>query len=184
MVLAAALISLAVLGPGAEPQSAPPDEPKPYTAEGVRRASAARTQPQMDAVTVERDRRGYRMALESRSVTPDPCGFVVTGCGPTWQVPSNPTWHDQFIAMTGPQGYAIPYSGMNNSQKLQAVATSIGFGLAIQAIASAIQGEFARIGADRKQKKLDRVRSEIRSELEELERLNAAARGAAPAAVR
>ena len=178
MVLAAALISLAALGPTAEPQSGPPDDPKPYTVEGVRRASAAAAgpQPHIDTVAVERGRQGYRMALESRSVTPDPCGFVVTGCRPNWELPPNPTWHDEFLAMAGPQGYAIPYSAMNNSQRLQAVATNLAFGLAIQAITTAIQQQVVKSSRSRQQRKVEAVRTEIQAELAELERLNAAAK--------
>jgi len=193
MVLAAALISLAVIVPPADPQSAAPPSPppqsavigdaaKPYSVEGVRKASAAGTRPSVDTTLVERDHRGYRMALESRAVTPNPCSLAAAGCGPTWQVPSNPTWHDQFLTMTGPQNYSVPYSGMSNSEKAMAVATSIGIGLALQAVTSLIQGKIVKISADRKQKKVEKVRAEIRTELEELERLNAAARasGATP----
>jgi hypothetical protein len=183
MVLAAALISLAVLVPPAEPQSAAPPPPpqsaapddtsKPYTVEGVRRASGAKTQPPIDTSAVERDRRGYRMAI---ATTSSPCGFVSNYCGSPWAAPSYPTWHDQFVAMAGPQSYLVPYTGMNNVQTLQAVASSIGFGLAIQAIASLVHDQVVKSSYNRKQKKVEKVRAEIRAELVELERLNAAAR--------
>ncbi len=81
MVLAAALISLAVLAPQApaqaapqaasqakpqaERQPAPADDSKPYTVEGVRRAAAAGDQPPIDTAPVVPDRRGYRMAIDS-----------------------------------------------------------------------------------------------------------------------
>ena len=182
MVLAAALISLAVLVPPAEPQSAAPPPPppqstapddtsKPYTVEGVRRASGAKTQPPIDASAVERDPRGYRMAV---AMTSSPCGFVSNYCGSPWAAPAYPTWHDQFVAIAGPQNYMVPYTGMSNGETLQAVASSIGFGLAIQAIASLIHDQVVKSSHNRKLKKVETVRAEIRAELTELERLNAA----------
>jgi hypothetical protein len=184
MVLAAALISLAVLAPPAEPQSAPRDESKPYTVEGVRRAMASETAPAPIVTLAESGPRGHKMTVES---TYQPVSTCVA-CGPSrgswWADASYPTWHDQFIAMTGPQGYAIPYSGMNNSQKLQAIGTSVAFGLVIQAITSAIEGGVAKISSDRKQRKVEKIRREIRDELEVLERLNAAARGSGQPGVR
>jgi hypothetical protein len=181
MVLAAALISLAVLVPPAEPQSAAPPPPpqstapddtsKPYTVEGVRRASGAKTQPPIDTSVVERDPRGYRMAI---ATTSSPCGFVSNHCGSPWAALAYPTWHDQFVAMAGPQNYMVPYTGMSNGERVQAVASSIGFGLAIQAIASLIHDQVVKSSYNRKLKKVEKIRGEIRGELEELERLNAA----------
>ena len=124
MVLAAALISLAVLAPQApsqaarqaatqakpqaERQTAPTDDPKPYTVEGVRRAIAAGDQPAIDNSRAEPARRGYRVAIDSRAINPDPCSLVVTACQPAWGGGANPTWHDQFMAMTGPHGLPGP----------------------------------------------------------------------------
>jgi hypothetical protein len=181
MVLAAALISLAVLVPPAEPQSAAPPPPpqstapddtsKPYTVEGVRRAAGAKTQPPIDTSAVERDPRGYRMAI---ATTSSPCSFVSNSCGSPWAAPSYPTWHDQFVAMTGPQNYMVPYSAMSNGETLQAVASSFAINLAFQAVFSLIHHQVVKSSYNRKQKKVEIVRSEIRGELEELERLNAA----------
>ena len=70
----------------------------------------------------------------------------------------------------------VPYTGMSNSQTLQAVASSAVFALAFQVIASVIHDEVVKIRYDRKQRKIENVRAEIRAELDELERLNAAAR--------
>jgi hypothetical protein len=198
MVLAAALISLAVLGPAdgrhsapAEAQSAVPQSPppqstapdapsKPYTAEGVRRAIGAKTEPGVDTTAVERDPRGYRMAVATSAATSSPCGFVPNSCGSPWAAPAYPTWHDQMLAMAGPDIEALPSSQMTNAQLLQATASSIGFGLAIQAIVSAIHDQVVKSSYDRKQKKVNRIRDEIHGELDELERVNAAARGSAP----
>ena len=193
MVLAVALISLAVLAPQAQTQAAPPaasqakpqaegrpvptDHSKPYTVDGVRRATAAGDQPPVDYNPEEPTPRGYRVAIDSRAVNPDPCSLIVTGCQPAWRGGANPTWHDQFIAMTGPPDYTVPYSAMSNSQTIQAVASSIVINLAIQAVVSLIHDQVVQMRADAKQRKVETVRAEIRAELDELERVNAAARG-------
>ncbi len=200
MVLAAALISLAVLAPQAPAQAAPqaasqvkvqtetqpasPEGSKPYTVEGVRRATAAGDQPAIDYTPAEPVRRGYRMAIDSRTVSPDPCTLVITGCQPAWRGGANPTWHDQFIAMTGPPAYMVPYSAMNNSQTLQAAASSIAINLAIQAVVSLVHDQIVKTRYETKQKKLQKVRAEISAELDELERVNAAARGSGPTPIR
>ena len=74
----------------------------------------------------------------------------------------------------------VPYTGMSNGQTLQAVASSIAFNYAFQAIYSLVSGKVASTGAALKQKKVERVRTEIRAELDELERLNAAVDGSDP----
>jgi hypothetical protein len=184
MVLAAALISLAVLVPPAEPQAAAPpplppqstapgDTSKPYTVEGVRRASGAKIQPPIDTGAVERDPRGYRMAI---ATTSSPCGFVSNYCGSPFAAPAYPTWHDQFVVMAGPQNYMVPYTGMSNGERVQAVASSIGITLALQAVVSLIHDQVVKSSHNRKLKKVEKIRGEIRGELEELERLNAAPR--------
>jgi len=191
MVLAAALISIAALAPQApaqaapqaasqakpqvEPQPASPDGSKPYSIEGVRRAAAAGDRPSVDTAPVAPDRRGYRVAIDSRAVNPDPCSLVVTACQPAWRGGANPTWHDQFIAMTGPPNYMVPYSGMSNSQTLQAVASSFAINLALQGLYSLVSGQISKASHARKQRKIEKARAEILGELAELERLNAAA---------
>ena len=161
MVLAAALISLAVLAPPApsqaapqaasqakpqaERQPAPTDDSKPYTVDGVRRAidrrgpALDRRQPLASPTGAAT---GWRS--DSRAINPDPCSLVVTACQPAWRGGANPTWHDQFIAMTGPQNYLVPYTGMNNSQRLQAVASSIVINLALQAVVSVIRDQIVK----------------------------------------
>jgi hypothetical protein len=197
MVLAAALISLAVLAPQSPAQAAPQaasqarpqaerqpastDESKPYSVEGVRRATAAGTwvQTRVDSGPVERDRTGYHLALESTFDGPAACkGLVVpVTCSQPWFLPVNPTWHQQFLTMVGPQDYTVPYTGMSNGETLQAVASSIAFTYAFGAIYSLIHDQVVRTVSERKQQKLENIRAGIRSELEELERVNAAARG-------
>jgi hypothetical protein len=200
MVLAAALISLAVLAPQAATQAAPQaatqakppadrqpasaDDSKPYSVEGARRATAAGDQPSIGTAPVVPDRRGYRMSLEVRAAPWDPCSLVVTGCQPAWSGVANPTWHDQFIAMTGPPAYMVPYSAMSNSQTLQAAASSIVISLAIQAVVSLVHDQIVKTRYETKQKKLQKVRAEISAELDELERVNAAARGSVPTLIR
>ncbi len=184
MVLAAALISLAVLAAPADPQSAAPkpsppqstapdDTSKPYTVEGVRSAYDANAQPRIDLVPVAPDRQGSRLAVEWRA-SYDPCNLVVTGCQPAWRGGANPTWHDQFVDMVGPQSYMVPYTGMSNGEKLQAVASSVAIGLALDAVVSLIHDQIVKSTYDRKQRKVEKIREEIRGELKELERLNAA----------
>lgn len=208
MVLAAALISLAVLGPQAasqakpqvdsqaapqaasqtkpqiDSQAAPADDSKPYTVGGVRRAMAGGFQPSTDYSSSTDARRGYRVAIDSRAVNPDPCSLLITACQPAWGGGANPTWHDQFIAMTGPPAYMVPYSGMSNGQTLQAVASSIAINLALQAVVSLIHDQVVKTRYEKKQQKVEKARAEIRAELEELERLNAAARSSSQTAVK
>lgn len=194
MVLAAALISLAVAAPQAvvpaapqsdpqaqaEPQGAPVDGSRPYTVDGVRRAAAAeiQVQPRVDTVKVERARPGYHVDLESSFDGLPACKALVVpaSCAHPWLLPSNPTWHQQFLLMAGPQGYTVPYTGMNNGETLQAAASSIAFAYTFQAIYSLISRQVAKTSADRARKKIEKVRAEIRGELEDLERANAAAR--------
>jgi len=200
MVLAAALISLAVLAPQApaqaapqpasqakpqaEGQPAPTDGSKPYTVEGVRRASTGGVQPEIGNSWAEPARRGYGIAIDSRAVGPDPCSLIITSCRPAYRGGANPTWHDQFVALVGPQDFMVPYTAMTNSQTLQAVASSAVFALAFRVIASVIHDEVVKSRYNRKQRKIENVRAEIRAELDELERLNAAARASGQVAVK
>jgi hypothetical protein len=177
MVLAAAMISLAVLAPQAGPQPAPPDNGKPYSVEGVRKAAAPGPTPTIDTSSIERDERGYRMGIEYSAAISDPCGWIVTPfrpswCGPVWTGVTYPTWHDQFVAMTGPDNYSVPFSPMSNGQRLQAVASNVAFGLAIGAITSLIHDQIVRTSYAKKQKKVQKVRDQIELELQELARLN------------
>jgi hypothetical protein len=200
MVLAPALISLAALAPQAAAQAAPqpapqavvqtepqpesPDSSKPYTVEGVKRAMAAGYQPSIDYNPAEGSGRGYRVVIDSRAISPDPCSQLITACQPAWGGGANPTWHDQFIAMTGPPAYTVPYSGMNNIQTLEAVASSAAINLALQEVLSLIYDQVVHLRNNAKQRKIEKVRAEIRSELDELERANAAARAAGQTAVK
>jgi hypothetical protein len=194
MVLAAALISLAVLAPQAvaqaapqaaplakaqtEPQPAPGDTSKPYSLDSVRRATTAGDQPSIDYNSAERTLRGYGVTIDSRAINPDPCSLLITACQPAWRGGANPTWNEQFLAMTGPPDYNMPYSGMSNLQTLEAVASSIAINFALQAVVSLIHDQIVQIRADAKQKKIEKIRAGIRSELDELERVNATARAA------
>jgi len=57
-------------------------------------------------------------------------------------------------------------------------------GLAFQAIASLIHDQVVRTKYERKQQKIESIRAEIRTELDELERVNAAARGSGPTPIK
>jgi hypothetical protein len=200
MVLAAALISLAALAPQAAAPAAPQPAPQskaqtesqpaaadgsqPYTVEGVKRAMATARQPSVDYNAADGAGRGYRVVIDSRAISPDPCSQLITTCQPAWGGGANPTWHDQFLAMTGPPAYTVPYSGMNNVQTLEAVASSAAINLALQELISLIYDQVVHIRHDARQKKIEKVRAEIRAELDELERVNAAARGSGPTGVK
>ena len=196
MVLAAAVISLVVAASEADgravqaqsvpTQSATTDESPPYTVAGVRRAYAAPNRETVFAPTADAERRGYRVWVESGVPDASICtGLVVPmECRLSRSRPGYPTWHDQFVAMAGPQGYDVPYSAMNNVQRVEAIATSVGITLAFQALYSLVAHGVDAYRADRKQAKIERTRAEIRAEVEELERANAAARGSVPPPVR
>jgi hypothetical protein len=170
-------------------QSAPPADSKPYSVGGVRKALASdtptRSQTAIDLEKIGQNRSGYGLVLESSSVTASSCSVVFTICQQlTWQSLANPTWNDQFLAMTGPSGYDVPFSGMNTSQRLQATASSIGLAIGFQMLTQLIHDYVVDAGHVRKQKKVEKVRTEIRAELAELERLNAAARASGQTGVR
>jgi hypothetical protein len=200
MVLAAALISIAVLAPQtpaapapqaaaqakpqADSQAASADGSKPYSLDGVRRSTTAGDRPSIDYNSAERTMRGYGVAIDSRTIQPDPCTLLISACQPAWRGGAYPTWNDQFLAMTGPPDYAVPYSGMTNLQTLEAMASSMAINFALQTVVSLIHDQIVQMRADAKQKKIEKIRTEIRAELDELERVNAAARAAGQTAVK
>jgi hypothetical protein len=94
---------------------------------------------------------------------------------------AHPTWNDQFLAMTGPANYSVPFSPMSNGQRLEALASSVGFGLAIGAITSLIHDQIVRTSYAKKQKRVQKIRDQIQFELQELERVNQAAPPTDPA---
>jgi hypothetical protein len=195
MVFAAALISLTVLESAGDPQSAGPqsvgsqpaasrpaqaDTSAPYTVQGVRRAMASTTgggaqpvvkvQPRQSVPAtlgnepLRRSYSGYSLTVTSDSPQPSSRNVVRTSTERCWNWTAYPTWHEQFLAMTGPQYYTGPYYGIN-----------IGFSIRLRAL----ERRIAKFKADWKLRKVEKVRAEIRAELAELERVNAAARAAA-----
>ena len=86
--------------------------------------------------------------------------------------------------MTGPQGYGGLYYGATNGERLLAVASSVAIGWAAAVVGSAIHHKVVKDKADRKQKKIEKVRAGIHAELAELERVNAAARASGQIGVR
>jgi hypothetical protein len=177
MVVAAVLMSLAVVTSPSEPQSASSDNSQPYSLSGVRRASMVDARPSVDATPIDRRGSGYRLAVDSRSVASNPCPRLVTPCQPSWTVPAFPSWNQEFVAMTGP----APGMGLNamatNKDRVMAAATNIGFALAFQGVVKLVQ----KVARNAGQKKVTKIRREIEAELEELERNHHAAHEVDPA---
>ena len=73
---------------------------------------------------------------------------------------------------------------MSNIQTLEAVAWSAAINLALQEVLSLIYDQVVHIRSNAKQRKVEKVRAEIRSELDELERVNASAGAAGQTAVK
>jgi hypothetical protein len=197
MLLAAALISIAVADPQAPVQPPPPvasssttaSDSKPYTVQGVRAAMAGR--PVIDYNVHDRDGEGSRVAMTFCSDRSSWWSQVASDWQDGWSGGATPTWHEQFLSMTGPRGYGGPYYGSTNGERLLAVASSVAIGYAVAGVASVLEHtivspihhKVVKYKADRKQKKVEKVRAEIRAELAELERLNAAGRAAAQTGV-
>jgi hypothetical protein len=190
MLLAAALISAAVVGSQAPAQVPPPAAPQtqaadgsaPQAANGVRRPATGSVRPVTSNPT-DAEQRGCRVAVDSRTVSPAPGSLWSAVDQPAWRaVP--PTWHEQFLAMTVPQAYGGQYYGATNGERLLAVASAFVIAWGLQEFGSRVQVHVSNHKADRKQKKIEKIRSEIRAELAELERLNAVARGSGQMAAR
>jgi hypothetical protein len=199
MVLAAALISVAVLDPQApvkppapadsSPQTA--SDSRPYTVSGVRAAMAGRKAIDYNDANHVEIARSAAIALRNAtgaSLSSRTMGWsdLLDFDSSEWQR-SGGGWHEDFVGMVGPQrssGYGGPYYGSTNGERLVAVASSVAIGWALAGIASLVQHaivspihhQVVKYKADRKQKKIEKVRAEIRAELAELERVNAAAR--------
>ncbi len=198
MLLAAALISVAISDPQAPVQPPPPvasssttaSDSKPWTVQGVRAAVAGR--PVIDYNVHDWDAQASCVAVTFRSDRSSWWSQEVSAWQEGWSGGATPTWHEEFLAMTGPRGYGGPYYGSTNGERLLAVASSVAIGYAVAGLASVIERTIAsplhhkvvKYKADRKQKKIEKVRAEIRAELAELERLNAAARASGQAGLR
>ena len=173
MLLSAALISLALMVPASEPQSAPPDTSSPYSLEGVRRAAARPARPASEPGPVEQGVSKYRLAIDTWQVTYTPCSQLVVVCQPAWRGGAHPTWNDEYLAMTQ-RDYRFPYnSAPGNKDRAMALGSSVGFGLAFQGVASLVH----KTAVNRRQNKVKKIRAEIAAELEALERANQAAPG-------
>jgi hypothetical protein len=180
VVLTVALISLVVALQPAEPQSATSASSPPYSISGVRRAAAARAHPSVDVDSTALDlpRRSTRgLTLESRTVDVSPCAQLVNSCQPTWAELGAPTWHSQFLGMTGPT-MGSPFNSMaGNKDRLTAVASSVAFALAFQGVFRLVQ----RISGNAHQKKANGIRRDIEAEVHALEQLNRPSSQADPA---
>jgi hypothetical protein len=198
MLLAAALISVAISDPQARVQPPPPvasssttvSDSKPCTVHDVRPAEAGR--PVIDYNVYVRDGQGSRVAMTFRSDRSSWWSQVASDWREGWSGGATPTWHEEFLAMTGPRGYGGPYYGSTNGERLLAVASSVAIGYAVagvasvfeRAVVSPLHHKLVKYKADRKQRKIEKVRTEIRAELAELERLNAAARASGQTGLR
>ena len=188
MLLAAALISAVLVDPQAPVQAPPPATPQAQAADssasqaasGVRRPAAGSVRSVTDNPT-DAGQRGCQVAVDSRTVSPAPGSPWSAVNQPAWGAP-NPTWHEQFLAMVTPQSYGGTYYGATNGERLLAVASAVVIGWALQELGSRVQVHVSNHKAERKQKKVEKIRAEIRAELAELERVNAAARAGADAA--
>lgn len=176
MLLSAAFLSLAMMLPASAPQSAPPDSSAPYSLEGVRKAAARPARPSVEPGPFEQQVSRYRLAVDTWRVTYSPCSQLVIVCQPAWRGGGHPTWNDDYLAMTQ-QDYRFPYSSAPGTKdRVVAMGSSVGFGLAFQGIASLVH----KAVVNRRQNKVKKIRSEIAAELEALERANEAARQANP----
>jgi len=198
MLLAAALISVAISDPQAPVQPPPPvasssttaSDSKPWTVQGVRAAVAGRAV--IDYHVYDQDLQGSRVAVTFRSDRSSSWSQVASDWQKGWSGGGTPTWHQEFLAMTGPPGYGGPYYGSTNGERLMAVASSVAIGYAVAGLASVIERTIAsplhdklvKYKADRKQRKIEKVRADIRAELAQLERVNASARASGQAGVR
>jgi hypothetical protein len=146
----------------------------------------------VDCNVDDRDGQGSRGAITLRSDRSSWWGQVASDWREGWSGGATPTWHQEFLAMTGPKGYGGPYYGSTNGERLLTVASSAAVAWAVAGLASAFERAIAspthrkvvKYKAGRKQKKIEKVRAEIRAELAELERLNAAARASGQTGVR
>lgn len=176
MLLSAALISLAVMVPASDPQSASPDSSMPYSVEGVRRAATRPGRPSPEPGPVEQRVSKYRLAVDSWHVSYTTCSQLVIVCQPAWRGGANPTWNDEFLAMTHPD-FSFPYgSAPANRDRVAAMGSGVGFALAFQAAANLAH----KVVVNRRQNKVKKIQAEIAAELAALERANQAARQAGP----
>ena len=129
MLLAAVLISVALADPQAPVQAPPPvaspsssaSDSRPYTVQGVRAAMAGRVV--IDYNVRDRDGQGSCVAITSRSDRSRSWSQPASGWREGWSGGAAPTWHQEFLAMTGPQGYGGLYYGATNGERLLAVAS-------------------------------------------------------------
>lgn len=177
MLLSAALISLAIMVPSSEPQSAAPDSSRPYSLEGVRKAASRPARSSVEPGPVERRASQYRLTIDTQQATTSPCSQLVIVCQPAWQTGGAVTWHDEFQGMTNPI-LGSPYTvAPRNRDRAMAAASSVGFAMAFQSVANLVR----KAAVNSRQNKVKKIRREIAAELEALQRANQGAREADPA---
>ena len=88
--------------------------------------------------------------------------FVTTSLAPMGSA-----WHQQFLGMTQAEYGSSPFDMMGNAERVQAVASSVAFGAAIDGLGRLIQ--YAR--KSHRQGKVQKIRREIDEETAVVERL-------------
>jgi hypothetical protein len=163
MVVTAALLSLAALAVGAEPQTAPPEQAPAYTLSGVRRAVASSAEPaeapKAPPAAIARSA-GQQVVVDTRTdgtvipiQRPDHLASVSLA-------PTGNSWHQEFMAMTQSKDGAAPYALMTNSDRAIGVASGLAFALAIQEALSLVEHAAGAV----KGWKANRLRHEIDDE--------------------
>jgi hypothetical protein len=173
MVITAALISLVVVAAPAEPQP-PPDQPPAYTLSGVRRAAAG-AGPQADEATpaavpskpLARSAAGQQLAVGTRVPKPAVTQGADDRFVTTSLAPMGSGWHQEFLDMTAPPYGSSPYDAMSNVQRVQGVASSMAFALAIDGIVRLVD----HLRTSYHDRKVTKVRREIDAETAEVERI-------------
>jgi hypothetical protein len=174
MPAAALLISVALLASQAEAQT--PEDPRPpYTLAGVRRAAGLGDKPAEDPAPDESrparplTRPAARQQIDIAAWSPAPTvrlpqsdRLVSASLAPT-----GPAWHHEFLGMTQRDYGASPYDMMGNAERVQALATSMAFGLAIDGISRLVQHALKSY----REGKVNRIRREIDAETAIVEQL-------------
>ena len=178
-IIVALIALLGVAAPCAAQPQTPPDQRPPFTLDGVRRAAAAAEKPAEDTAEPEPEdvsrrpkpltRSAARQQFDIRSWMPTSTvklphddRFVTTSLAPMGSA-----WHQQFLGMTQAEYGSSPFDMMGNAERVQAVASSMAFGAAIDGLGRLIQ--YAR--KSHRQGQVQKVRREIDEETAIVERL-------------
>ncbi len=180
MVVTAALVSLALAAGTAEAQPAPVDQAPPYTLSGVREAAreaaaraaapAEQAPPSTPPPTGPLARSAKQQPLKVETWSPSPPITLPSDdrlVTPSL-APHGPAWHQQFIAMTEPVYASSQYELLNNNERAVAVASSMGFALAVDGVSRLVQ----HLRGSYHDRQVRKIRREIDAETEALERVS------------